>query len=82
MPDLLGFQRHHPAALLFVQAAQQEVELTMQLPVRVVLALRANRASALMNVLFRHRLPPSLEDEEVLYQILRKLTSYSWTPAK
>jgi hypothetical protein len=35
-----------------------------------------------MNVLSRHRLPPSLEDKEALYQILRKLTSYSWTPAK
>jgi hypothetical protein len=70
MSDLLGFQRHHPAALLLVQAAQQEVELMMQLPIRVVLAMRANWALALMNILVRHRLPPSLEDEEALYQIL------------
>jgi hypothetical protein len=42
----------------------------MQLPIRVVLALRANWALALMNILVRHRLPPSLEDEEALYQIL------------
>jgi hypothetical protein len=68
--DLLGFQRHHPAALLLVQAAQQEVELMMQLPIRVVFALRANWTLALMNILFRHRLPPSLEDEGALYQIL------------
>jgi hypothetical protein len=70
MPDLLGFQRHHPAALLLVQAAQQEVELMMQLPIRVVFALQANWALALMNILFRHRLPPSLENEKALYQIL------------
>jgi hypothetical protein len=70
MSDLFGFQRHHPAALLLVQAAQQEVELMMQFPVLVIFALRANWALALMNVLSRHRLPPSLEDEEALYQIL------------
>ena len=66
MPDLLGLQRRHPAALLLVQAAQQEVELMAQFAIRVVFALRANWTLALMNFTFRHRLPPSLDDKETL----------------
>jgi hypothetical protein len=70
MSDLLGLQCHDPAALLLVQAAQQEIELMVQLPIRVILGLQTNGALALINILFRHGLPPSLKDEETLYQIL------------
>ena len=71
----------HAALTLVLSGAEPKVEPMMQFPVRVVFALRANRALAPMNVLFRHRFPPSLEDAEVLYRILRRLTGHCRRPA-
>jgi hypothetical protein len=50
--------------LLLVQAAQQKLELMVQLSIRVIFGLQANGALALMNFLSRHWLPPSLEDKK------------------
>jgi hypothetical protein len=38
VPGLLGFQGGEPAALLFVEAAHQEVDVAMELAVGVVRA--------------------------------------------
>jgi hypothetical protein len=45
----LGLQGHKPAALLLVQAAHQEVDLVVELAVRVLLAAPAVGASTRMN---------------------------------
>jgi hypothetical protein len=36
MPQTHGFSRRHPATLLFVQPAQQQIELPMIVPLRVL----------------------------------------------
>lgn len=43
---LLGLQRYVPAALLFIQAAQKDVHLVMDLPARMILRLQAIRTLA------------------------------------
>jgi hypothetical protein len=48
--DLLRFQSDQPTALLFVQAAKQEIQALMENSLRVFNALLAQRTSALMKI--------------------------------
>jgi hypothetical protein len=52
--DLLGLQGGEPAPLLLVQAAHQEVEVGVPLPVGVIAAASTGGALALMNRSVRH----------------------------
>jgi hypothetical protein len=47
--DLDGLQSRQPAALLFIEAAEDEVDAMMTLAVGMVLAGRASRALTLMH---------------------------------
>jgi hypothetical protein len=47
--DLLGLQGSEPAALLLVEAAEEQVHLPVELPVGVRSVNKTSRAAALMN---------------------------------
>ena len=58
MSQTPGLAARHPAALLLVQAAQQQIELPMIVSLRM-LTRTTCRTATLMNEQFRcHRLPP------------------------
>jgi hypothetical protein len=48
--NALGLQRHLPAPLLFIQAAQQQIHLPMQLLIRMRRVLLAMRTLTLMHL--------------------------------
>jgi len=57
--ELVGLQGGVPAALLFVQAAQQQVHLGVQFLVGVSVGLLTSRALAAVNFAGRHGESPS-----------------------
>ncbi|MFM9961706.1 MAG: hypothetical protein ACKV2Q_10820, partial [Planctomycetaceae bacterium] len=64
MSETLGLAASHPAALLFVQAAQQQIELPMIFANCLITRL-TRQTPTFVNRKFRgHRPPPSLESPE------------------
>jgi hypothetical protein len=58
MANFLGFEGGHPAALLFIESVQQEIELVMQLAVGVVLAAGTGGTLTAMNRIVIHDASP------------------------
>jgi hypothetical protein len=54
VPQLLGLEGREPASLLLIQAAEEQIHLGVELPLRVVLPSETSRALALMNVVVGH----------------------------
>lgn len=61
VPQSLGLTRRHPATLLFVQPAQQQIELPMIRPHRVFTHLTRLTTTIVNRQWRRHRPTPSLE---------------------
>ena len=79
MTDLLGLQRHIPAPLLLVQAAEEQVHLSMQFLIRILARLTAIRTSALVYFRFCHFSVPLFESDPI---VLLKTRSYWWMTSK